>query len=47
VGATACLGNLLSLVVSAFILFWLQTITNFAVKDGDFGAAFQFGRSGT
>jgi hypothetical protein len=44
-GAAACLGGLLSLVVSAFILFWLLgAITNFAVKDGDFGAAFQFGR---
>jgi hypothetical protein len=42
---TACLGGLLSLVVGAFILFWiLGAITNFAVNDGDFGAAFQFGK---
>jgi hypothetical protein len=45
VGAAACLGGLLSFVVGAFILFWmLGAITNFAVKDGDFGAAFQFGK---
>jgi hypothetical protein len=42
---TACLGSLLTIVVGAFILFWtLGAITNFAVKDGDFGAAFQFGK---
>ncbi len=42
---TACLGGLLSLVVGAFILFWmLGAFTNFAVHDGDFGAAFQFGK---
>ena len=42
---TACLGGLLSLAVGAFILFWmLGAITNFAVNDGNFGAAFQFGK---
>jgi hypothetical protein len=45
IGAAACIGGLLSFVVGAFILFWmLGAITNFAVHDGDFGAAFQFGR---
>ena len=42
---TACLGGLLSLAVAAFILFWvLGAITNFAVNNGDFGSAFQFGK---
>lgn len=44
-GGAACLGGLLSLIVGALILFWgLGAITNFAVNDGEFGAAFQFGK---
>ncbi len=44
-GAAACLGGLLSLVLWAFILFWLiGAFVNFAVKDGSFGAAFEFGK---